>query len=77
MKFERDYNTVYKHVINGYRCVDESGNEKCYINKIARPVGICNEVVDGWEVVENKYSTKRYLYASTLKEAKAYVTEKF
>lgn len=68
MKFKRDY-SYGTHEVKGYEF--DGG----YICKDERFVGICNTVVDGWEVLSfvNPYRTVRIYYAGTLKEAKEWV----
>lgn len=65
MKFERVYDSHYKHMIIGY------AYEEGFIAKDAYLTWTGNEVVEGWSV-ENKEG-KRIFYAGTLKEAKAFV----
>ena len=65
MKFERVYDSHYKHMIIGY------AYEEGFIAKDAYLTWTGNEVIEGWSV-ENKEG-KRMFYASTLKEAKAFV----
>lgn len=68
MKYRRIYDSRYTTMVVGYEF--DGG----VIYKDARTNWNGNEIVDGWEVCTGNY--ERVFYASTLKEAKAFVENK-
>lgn len=68
MKYTRKYDSCYTTMLTGYEF--DGG----IIWKDARTSWQGNLIVDGWEV---EIDGKRAFYASTLKEAKEYVENRF
>lgn len=71
MKFTRVYDKTYNNMLVGYKFSSGFIAKDSYINYRG------NEVTEGWSVETEQFGGKRLFYASTLKEAKAYVETNF